>query len=178
MPAALFRSVVMGLVLAVAAGAGAGAGVWLDVPFHRQEKNGCGAAVLAMVMEYWKSPAEAADPRAIQQALYSEKEQGIPASAMEAYLRDAGFRTFAFAGEWSDLEQHLQKGRPLIVALRAGRDAQAHYVVVAGLDAARGLVYLNDPARGKLRRVARAPFDREWKTASRWTLLAVPEEKP
>jgi hypothetical protein len=28
-------------------------GVWLDVPFVRREKDGCGAASVAMVMQYW-----------------------------------------------------------------------------------------------------------------------------
>ena len=29
-------------------------GVWLDVPFVKQEKNGCGAASIAMVMQFWQ----------------------------------------------------------------------------------------------------------------------------
>ncbi len=28
------------------------AGIWLDVPFIAQEKDGCGAASIAMVMQY------------------------------------------------------------------------------------------------------------------------------
>ena len=32
-------------------------GIWLDVPFVPQEKNGCGAAVIAMVMDYWSDKA-------------------------------------------------------------------------------------------------------------------------
>ena len=28
---------------------------WLDVPFVRQEKNGCGAACLTMLIRYWKA---------------------------------------------------------------------------------------------------------------------------
>ena len=31
------------------------AGVWLDVPFVKQEKDGCGAASIAMVMQYWQA---------------------------------------------------------------------------------------------------------------------------
>ena len=34
--------------------AGESAGVWLDVPFVKQEKNGCGAASIAMVMQFWQ----------------------------------------------------------------------------------------------------------------------------
>jgi len=28
-------------------------GVWLDVPFVKQEKEGCGSASVAMIMQYW-----------------------------------------------------------------------------------------------------------------------------
>jgi len=34
--------------------AGEQTAVWLDVPFVKQEKNGCGAASIAMVMQYWQ----------------------------------------------------------------------------------------------------------------------------
>jgi len=155
--------------------------VWLDVPFFKQEKNGCGAAVLAMVMQYWQRqggapPSDRADPRVIQRMLYSEPARGIPASALERYLRDAGFRAFSFAAEWRDLEQHLGKGRPVIVALRPSRRADPHYVLVVGLDTVRGFVFVNDPARGKMLRLARAPFERDWNTAGNWALLALPEK--
>src|SRR5687768_4834777 len=93
-------------------------GVVLDVPYVKQEKNGCGAAALAMIMEYWqKRPA---DPKAIHDVLYSPEARGTYASEMERHLRAQGFRTFAISGEWSDLKQHLEKGRPLIVALKPG----------------------------------------------------------
>jgi Papain-like cysteine protease AvrRpt2 len=50
------------------------AGLWLDVPFVKQEKDGCGAASIAMVMQYWrrqqpKSAGEDSDVGRIQQAL-------------------------------------------------------------------------------------------------------------
>src|SRR4029077_18169216 len=56
-----------------------GPGVWVDVPFIRQEKDGCGAASIAMVMQYWLQkkalPVEAsADVQVIQSALFSSKE--------------------------------------------------------------------------------------------------------
>ena len=95
-------------------------GVWLDVPFVKQEKDGCGAASIAMVMQYWLSKQASAstsvDPLEIQRALYSKEGHGIYASDLEKYLQEHGFRTFAFQGTWDDLRQHLEKGRPLIVA--------------------------------------------------------------
>jgi ABC-type bacteriocin/lantibiotic exporter with double-glycine peptidase domain len=156
------------LLLAVAAG-----NVWLDVPFFAQEKDGCGSAAIAMVLEYWArngGPAAPADPAAIQRLLYSPRDRGIRAADMERYFRGLGFRTFAFRAAWHDLEHHLALGRPLIAALQSGRDA-LHYVVVAGMDS--GIVLVNDPARRKLAKVGRREFERRWK--DRWTLLAVPQ---
>lgn len=146
-------------------------GVWLEVPFVSQEKNGCGAASIAMVMQYWRHDA---DPQAIQRELYSPKARGIYASDLERYLRQHGFTTFAIKGEWTDLKHHLEKGRPLIVALKSGSD-DLHYVVVTGLDWREELVLTHDPARRKLLKQHRSDFEKEWKGAGNWTLLTLPE---
>jgi ABC-type bacteriocin/lantibiotic exporter with double-glycine peptidase domain len=157
------------------------AGVWLDVPFVQQEKEACGAASIAMVMQYWRqkqggASSETADAHRIQQVLYSKQAHGIYASDMERYLQQQGFRTFAFEGEWNDLRQHLVKGRPLIVALKPGSgNVPLHYVVVAGLDGEDGSVMVNDPAQRKLLKRDRSSFEREWNAAGKWTLLAVPQ---
>src|SRR6516162_8526480 len=125
----LLRRVCAGTLLAVSCcgvlAVAEAAGVWLDVPFVKQEKNGCGAASIAMVMQYWQRqqnpglhPANEADADAIQRAIYTEKDHGIHASDMERYFQQHGFRTFAFQGVWDELRKHLEKGRPLIVALK------------------------------------------------------------
>jgi ABC-type bacteriocin/lantibiotic exporter with double-glycine peptidase domain len=158
-------------------------GIWLDVPFVKQEKDGCGAASIAMVMQYWqaqpgrsgKPPAEAAQ---IQRALHSDAAHGIYASDMERYFQQNGYATHVFAGEWSDLKQHLGKGRPLIVALKPESIGPLHYVVVAGFDEERQLVLVNDPAQRKLLKEDRSRFEQEWKGGGRWTLLALPEAGP
>jgi ABC-type bacteriocin/lantibiotic exporter with double-glycine peptidase domain len=159
---------------------GARAGVWLDVPFVPQEREGCGAAAIAMVMQYWqqrsqKAPEPVADPSEIQRVLYSKDAHGIYASAIEHYLDQRGFQTFAFRGTWDDLKQHLEKGRPLIVALRPTGSSPLHYVVVAGVNWERDLVLVNDPAQKKLLKQDRSSFEREWNAAEKWTLLAVPQ---
>jgi ABC-type bacteriocin/lantibiotic exporter with double-glycine peptidase domain len=174
--------------------AAAPAGVWLDVPFVQQEKEGCGAASAAMVMQYWlraqgKPAGGDADVKQIQNALQSKARHGIYASELERYLQQHGFRTFAFAGSWDDLEQHLAKGRPLIVALKPvalkpvalkpASSAELHYVVVVGLDSEQAaelnVVLLNDPAQRKLLKQARSTFEKQWSAAGRWLLLALPE---
>jgi predicted double-glycine peptidase len=157
-------------------------GAWLDVPFVKQEKGGCGAASIAMVMQYWQrqqnEPAsQDSDVSQIQRALYSPRARGIYASDMERYFEEKGFRTFTIRGEWEDLEQQLGKGRPLIVALKPV-GGSLHYVVVAGLDGERALVMVNDPAQRKLLKEERSSFEREWSAAGKWTLLALPQSGP
>jgi predicted double-glycine peptidase len=156
-------------------------GVWLDVPFVKQEKDGCGAASIAMVMQYWQAqqgqPAnDSSDSLQIQRTLYSAKAHGIFASDMERYFQAKGFRTFTIRGEWQDLEQHLGKGRPLIVALKPTSGAALHYVVVTGLGPE--VVMINDPAQRKLLQQDRTSFEREWSAAGKWTLLALPQSQP
>ena len=156
-------------------------GVWLDIPFVKQEKNGCGAATIAMVMQYWmlqqaRPQPPSTDAIQIQSALYPGHAQGIYASDLERYLQQQGFRTFAFQGEWTDLKQQLEKGRPLIVALKPDSgNIPLHYVVVTGLDWKQALVLINDPAQRKLLKQDRSSFEREWSAAGKWTLLALPQ---
>jgi ABC-type bacteriocin/lantibiotic exporter with double-glycine peptidase domain len=156
--------------------------VWLDVPFVRQEKNACGAASIAMVMQFWQhqrglSANGDADEARIQLALYSSKAHGIYASDLQNYFHTHGYRAFAFQGRREDLRQHLEKGRPLIAALKPAAGAPLHYVVVVGVDPERGLVLLNDPAERKLMQQELASFEKKWKGAGYWTLLAVPQSE-
>jgi ABC-type bacteriocin/lantibiotic exporter with double-glycine peptidase domain len=161
----------------------AAAGVWLDVPFVKQEKDGCGAASIAMVMQYWRAQAggeRAPDASVIQRALYSPKDHGIRASDMQRYFQQQRFQTFVFAGTWDDLHQHLKKGRPLIAALKpfAGAGERSlHYVVVVGVDPQQDAVLLNDAAQRKLLKEDRQAFEKEWAAVGHWTLLAVPESQ-
>ncbi len=158
-------------------------GVWLDVPFVKQEKDGCGAASIAMVMQYWQAHQgqtanDTSDPILIQRTLYSAKAHGTYASDMERYFQEKGFRTFTIRGEWEDLQHHLDKGRPLIVALKPASGGALgvvalHYVVVTGLTPEA--VVVNDPAQRKLLKQDRSGFEREWTAAGKWTLLALPQ---
>lgn len=154
--------------------------VWVNVPYVRETRDGCGAASLAMVMQYWahqqgRAAGPQDDPARILDALYARAAHGIYASAMARYLEENGYRAFAFAGEWADVARELQKGRPLIVALQPEASRALHYVVVAGVDEPEQVILLNDPAQRKLLKEDKASFEREWKATGNWTLLAVPE---
>lgn len=156
------------------------ANLWLDVPFVPQQKDGCGAAGVAMVMQYWEQhegrPVQpAADPARILRALYAPAAHGIYASAIVRYFQQNGYRAFAFAGQPADLEKQLAAGRPLLVALKPGAEASLHYVVVVGLNQPQQIVVVNDPAQRKLLKEDLSQFEREWNATGSWTLLAVPE---
>lgn len=157
------------------------AALWLDVPFVRQSAEGCGAASLAMVMQYWEAKkslpsSDSSDPEQILRVLHAPEAHGIYASAMERYLKEHGYQAFAFAGKWNDLAEQIAKGHPLIVGLRpAGNGKVLHYVVVAGVDDSASLVMFNDPAGRKLTKLDRKSFEKEWNATNQWTLLALPE---
>lgn len=157
-------------------------GIWLDVPYVKQAEDGCGSATISMLLQYWSAhgaevKSQRADAAAIQKQLYSPKLHGIQASDMESYLKTSGFRVFPLNGEWNDLLHQLKQGRPLIASIQpGGAKTPLHYVVVTGIDWQKGAVFINDPARGKLLRVAREDFEKQWRQNRNWMLLALPEK--
>lgn len=156
---------------------------WINVPFFQQTTDGCGSASIAMVMAYWnrqehQPAASDPDPLKIQAKLFSPSAKGIYASRMRDYFLHSGYRAFSFSGRWSDLQHEVALGRPVIVALKqSGPFGPLHYVVVVGIDQARGNIFVNDPARQKMLRMSRQGFGSEWKGAGNWMLLAVPRPK-
>ena len=153
--------------------------IWVDVPFVHQPAEGCGAASIAMLMQYWAAQQKTqaggdSDVAAIQRALYSREDHGIRAAAMQQYLTEHGFRVFAINGTWGDLEEQLRKGRPLIIAIRPENQKQLHYVVIDGMDPTHALVMMNDPGERKLLTEERARFEKDWSATHNWLLLAVP----
>ena len=176
----LARSVVLLISICSSVCVAQSTDAWLDVPFVKQEKNGCGSASIAMVMQYWyqqqgRSLSDSSQAPLIHKTLYVPGSDGIYASAMEGYFQKHQFRTFSFRGDWQILQDHLKKGRPLIAALKPGSDASLHYVVVVGLHPEQDLVLLNDPARRKLFKQERSDFEKQWSATGEWTLLALPQ---
>ena len=78
----------------------------------------------------------------------------------------------AYEADVAQLRESLEKGRPLIVALRVGGDLD-HDVVVTGLSP-DGVVTIHDPAHGRDRQVSKADFEKRWSGTSHWALLVLP----
>jgi predicted double-glycine peptidase len=145
----------------------------LEAPLFRQIDKGCGAASLGIVLGYWADPQQApsADsPRVLYEKLYSDEIGGIRLSDMKAYLLENGFHAFTMRATLAELEDQINKRRPVIVALRDGR--RLHFTVVTGIGTDH--LWLNDPARRRPQRMSRRRFERKWAAGDRWMLLAVP----
>src|SRR5262245_17932249 len=151
----------------------AASSVWLDVPFVHQTENGCGSAVAWMVLQYW-STAPPLDE--VHRVLFSRSKNGVSTIDMEKFFRERNFKTWAFRGEWTDLQHHLLRRRPVIVCLKPAKHSDTlHFVTVSGFDENEGIVLVNDPAGKKLQKMAQSDFERQWASADHWTLLAVPQ---
>ena len=142
----------------------------LDVPFVAQRENGCAAAALTMVLRYWGDPAPETE---MAGALPGPSSRGLAGSRLAEFARGRGHEAIAYAGDLAHLREYLAKGRPLIVALRSGRD-QYHDVVVVGFDEQAQAVVVHDPESGPTRRLPVRRFEERWGRAGHWTLLVLP----
>jgi predicted double-glycine peptidase len=153
--------------------------IWINVPFVAQPRDGCGAASVAMVMQYWDAQQHApvkagAQVEAIQKQVFSRRLHGATPGALEAYLKQHGFLVFGVRGSWKLLQEQLQKGRPIIVAMRPPAQRELHYVVIDGIDPVRRQILMNDPELRKLLPESREEFEKDWSATHQWMLLAVP----
>lgn len=138
-------------------------------PVRQQRENDCGPACLTTVLRAWD---QAVTLDELVKACPPREGGGVTAAALRAEAKKRGLKAFAIEGTLDDVEEHLAKGRPLIVGL-VKRDlfgSRAHYEVVAGLAQDRSYLVLIDPARGWMRESKKA-FLREWESSGRVLLL-------
>src|SRR5436190_9891252 len=103
------------------------------VPDIRQAaREDCGAAALAMVLDYWGLPT----PRDEIAAAFPETPaRGIRAKDLRAFARERGLEAFLVRGQLADLDREVAGRRPVLVGMmkRYGRRAYPHYEVVVGI---------------------------------------------
>lgn len=139
------------------------------VPLTRQATGyTCGVAALQAVLAYY---GIAVREDRLAAALQADPEQGTNYHNMVAYAQAQGLRAEAHVGiSLATLEQLLDAGQPVIVALQAWADEPAgyadqwddgHYAVAVGYDAAR--VYFMDPSTlGNYTFISKAEFLVRW----------------
>jgi ABC-type bacteriocin/lantibiotic exporter with double-glycine peptidase domain len=146
------------------------AAVRLDVPVVKQPYNLCLAASVSMVLKYWGIEI-APESIGAQVPVY---QGGTTGDEMRRVVEQAGLRGFLIQPLFEDLLQHLEKRRPVIVVLPAGR-AGRHAVVLVGFDPSAELIWVNDPAVGRARALTYSEFRTQWDETRRWTFLIVPK---
>lgn len=136
-------------------------------PFQETlHQNICGAAALKIVFDYYgveKTEQELADLCGIKGQL------GVGSEGLKKVAESFGFNVeIKNETKYSDIENYLQKGIPVIVDwFSRGRNdysesevADGHYSVVTGIDEEN--IYLQDPEIGKVRKMSRDDFYRVW----------------
>ena len=121
-----------------------------------------------MVARYWGGRSVL--PEDFRAALTPEG-RGITPEVLESRARDLGLQTFAFRGEPEAVQQHLARGRPLIVLLDAG-SGLFHYVVLLAWNRER--IVFHDPTEGPFRVATEEEWRRRWSASGHWTLLLLP----
>jgi ABC-type bacteriocin/lantibiotic exporter with double-glycine peptidase domain len=132
----------------------------------------CGIGALAMVYNYW------GDRISYDQLMgdlsgNADNLRGITAEDMRAHARGRGYRAFILRTDVNDLREQIEKGRPVIVCQNVLLSLN-HYQVVFGYDRTSGDLLVDDPAKGPVRRSARA-FQREHDGTGGFALLIVPK---
>lgn len=151
--------------------------VYLEkVPAVAQKAYQCGPAALESVIRYWGGSADA---DAIGEELYTPGTRGVLNFSLAQYAKKAGLwsEIHEEPGE-AGLKSRLRAGVPSIVMLDAGTLwARAyHFVVLKGFDDRQEIFYANTGA-AETQAIGYAEFERRWKKAGFWSLVAVPPEK-
>jgi len=143
-------------------------------PIRQKDSVGCGPVALALVLRHY---GESVGPEDLTRELPPAGDAGSTAGALRDAARRLGYKAHVIEGTFEDLEEHLRKGRPLIVGLVKPfiTGAVPHYEVVAGVHPVRGSVATLDPVRGWTLN-SREGFLEEWAGSGRLLLVIAPSQ--
>lgn len=147
-------------------------GFFLEVPYVRQAENYCGPAVLAMLLRYWKHPA---DHRELAGRFQPFPKKGLSGLELKRLATAEGFQAYSFAGDAAEILDHLRQGRPLITVIDPSiLTTNNHYVVLVGWDESRREWIVHDPVKGPYQRRPAGEMARQRSRLENWTLLVLP----
>jgi len=150
------------------------------VPFEKWlERNYCGPACLAMVLNYWDEKRSFSQ-RKIAGETYDSASQATYNSELVLYPRTHGFESYSFQGSLPILKEVVGKDVPVIVLTKpVSQIAKGHYRVVVGFDEAEDLIIFHDPYFGGLMAMTSEDFLKVWelgrgRNQARWMMAVVP----
>jgi tetratricopeptide (TPR) repeat protein len=142
--------------------------------FFGQEKNFCGPAALAIVMNYWGDDVSQEE---IAQEIYRPSIKGSLTVDLERYAFKRGF--FAQAGifELDELGPKIRDGIPVVVMLQVMPFIKKnHYLVFFGYDETREVVLVYS-GKDEPELMGYGDFVRKWESAGKWALIVCPPQK-
>lgn len=146
-----------------------------DVPFFPQERNYCGPASLASVLNYWGYTVNQED---VAQEVFTPRLGGTVTVDMANYVRRKGFNAVSYKGDIENIKTEIDKGHPLILFLHMGISSmipRRHYIVVVGYDDAKNAIIAYS-GREKNLLIPYADLLKSWRRTGYWTLLILPKE--
>jgi len=144
------------------------------VPQVRQaSQEDCGAAALAMVLNYWGRPITLGE---ITTANLPSADSALRAGLLRDIAIRLGLRAFLVQGRPGDLDREIHRHHPVLVGMmkRYFFHNFPHYEVVVGINRQKQRVLTLDPAHG-LRVNGRDGFAAEWGKAGQLTLVVFPQ---
>ena len=154
------------------------------VPFEKWlERNYCGPACLAMVLNYWDE-TRSFSQRKITDEIYDFESQATFNSELVLYPRTKGFESYSFQGNLRILKDVVGKGIPVIVLTKTIKQiAKGHYRVVIGFDDDKDQIIFHDPYFGDRNAMTSEDFMKVWelgkgRNQSRWMMAVVPGQSP
>lgn len=153
------------------------AGRLLEVPFIPQKDYECGPASLAMVLGYYKIPADA---DRIAKRFETEKVAGTFTVDLLIAATERGVEAHWVAGTMEALRAEIDRKRPAIVFLNLAINPlpRRHFAVAAGYVTHRGKNYIVlHSGRTPWLLVPEKKFMREWKRTGYLMMTIDPKEK-
>lgn len=146
----------------------------LDVPFHPQERDQCGPASLAMVLEWGGLPVA---PDTLRSQIFTPGRSGGLQSDIVAAARRHG--TVAYpVSTLDELLTELSSGHPVLVLQNLGLSwyARWHYAVAIGYDLP-GRSLLLHTGRSARRHTGLELFERTWARGGHWAIAVMPPSR-
>ena len=144
------------------------------VPFHPQERDQCGPASLAMVLEWGGLPV---DPDTLRSQIFTPGRAGSLQSDIVAAARRHG-RVAHPVSTLDELLTELSAGHPVLVLQNLGLSwyARWHYAVAIGYDLPDRSILLHT-GRSARRRTGLELFERTWARGGHWAIVVLPPSR-
>ena len=143
------------------------------VPFFPQEKNQCGPASLASILQFYGIETT---PDEISNEIYLPRIKGTLNIDLVFYARSKGMNAEAYHGDMADLKKRISEERPLLLFLNLGLKVfpAGHYIVVTGFDDKDKIIYAHSGSASD-KPIRYSEFIRAWERGDFWTLLVTPK---